>query len=132
MQGAHGVFDITSLVGLPPGFEGGFTAKRMIGSVTIAPGASNLVSEGTYAVMVVPRGMISQTMPHPAVDLMDYYYHKNYSIRKEVGGESEEYPFDIHTSRRVRGEDRTLAFVLDAVVNTILWSASFRLVLQRG
>ena len=130
--GSHGVFDVTDLTGLPPGMEGGFTIRRMIGSVTLGVGTANDNVEGTYAMLVGPRASMLASSPHPAVDLMDWYYHRNYSIREASSNESKtDIPFDIRTQRSVRGEDRTLLFVIDAVVNTILWNVSVRLLLSR-
>ncbi len=112
--------------------EGGFKVVRMLGDVSLSPGATAMGCEGTYAMIVGPRAAMLASSPHPAADLMDWYYHRNYTVQNAVANDQKTViPFDIRTSRNVRGEDRTLLFIIDAVVNTIIWTVSVRLLIEK-
>ena len=130
--GSHGVFDMTGLTDLPEGLAAGFTCVRMIGSVKLRPGAGNVDASGTYGIAVVTRDSAASGFPHPTTDFLDWYYLRHYAQRTaDVNADYVDHPFDIRTKRTVRGQDRTLLFVIDSVVETIIWSLSFRLLLQK-
>ena len=67
---------------------------------------------------------------------MDWWWLKPFAILGGIGQDLEvSVSFDIKTSRRVRGEDRTLFFVIENAstsVATIEFNFSFRLLLKRS
>ncbi len=112
---------------LPPGVAAGFKVIRMIGAVNLSPAAATPTS-GTYAMAVVSRDLVASGGFHPAVDLLDYYYLQHYNVSQQI---AIRVPFDIRTSRVIRGLDRTLAFVLDALIANINISVDFRLLIEK-
>ena len=70
------------------------------------------------------------------LDLYDYYLHQNFQfIQSATTDGSQQYRqrYDIRTARRVRGEDRSLDFVITnnaAAGTSLVWSASSRLLLK--
>ena len=108
---ASGVFDLLPLAGIPEGFGGGLTVVRMIGHLDVRSDQVNeLVYSAGIAVMTRDAFAAGAT-PDPVSDLVDWYWLDSRFIR-QTDIEVVSTPFDIRTARKVRGEDRTLAFVI--------------------
>jgi len=132
-SGAQAIFDLTPLAGLPPNYEGGFTIRRMIGGIGVAAQAANAGFTGTFGIAVVTRDAVAAgAVPEPAADLVDWYYHTvvfRQAIAADVKGDVQRL-FDIHTSRAIRGEGRTLVAVFDSASGAIQLNIFARLLLQ--
>ena len=120
---------MTGASSLPPGVAAGFKVVRMIGTVHL-DAVAGVRSSGTYGMSVVSRDLVASGGFHPAVDLLDYYYLKHYNVF-DAAGRVSDFPFDIRTSRLVRGLDRTLAFVIDVLIGNVTFSLDFRLLLEK-
>ena len=115
--GGQAIIDLTPLAGVPEGFGGGFTVRRMIGWFTGLAAAGNLTVTGALGIYVGDRDAFAAgAVADPLVDLMDWYYLNGYTRRADVAAERSAPPlgeFDIRSGRRIRGENRTLIAVLD-------------------
>ena len=124
---------MTPQVTIPDGYGGGFTVVRMFGDLVYrnVTGSQELQIAFGVAVMTVDA-LVAGAVPDPNTDLVDWYYHKRlYGFRANIEAVSN--PFEIRTARKIRGEDRTLGFVLDNIgANTLNFSFNFRLLLMRS
>ncbi len=74
-------------------------------------------------------------VPDPVSDLVDWYYLRHEAVRSNDLADIFTREFDIRTSRRIRGQDRTLIAVFDnpaASGVAVDVSISVRLLLQRS
>ena len=54
-------------------------------------------------------------MPDPITDLVDWYYQTSYWVNQETERSAEAIAkIDLRSARRIRGEDRTLAMVIES------------------
>jgi len=117
---------------LPGTFEAGLTIVRMILTVLIRSSTTNVVNFGAWGVLVNTAALVVDAI----IDLYDYYIHQNWTnvanvVNDSAGMWTREY--DIRTARRLRGENRTLDFVITnnaASGGTIFWTASARFLLK--
>ena len=106
------IFDMLDPLFLPAGYESGTTVQRMLGGVSIIQDVDGSEVFGAYGIAVMPRDMLAAAViPDPLADKLDWYINQSFYQNQETERHSVRYPFDIHTARRIRGEDRTLAFI---------------------
>ena len=109
--GGTTLFDLTPLSGLPPQYEGGFTVLRLIGNLSVRPAVSAQNIVWTHGILATTRQALALgAIPNPVTDLVDWYMHHGAYVESDAGGVAAvQFPFDIRTARKIRGEDRTLA-----------------------
>jgi len=108
----------------------------MIGHVDLLVTGIAEATVGLYGMTVVSLDSFNAgAVPDPSVDLVDWYYLDGFYL--DEGANSalrvNRFPFDIRTARKIRGEDRTLVFVLDnnsAAGFDVKFSVFTRLLLQ--
>jgi len=103
----NSVFDLTPIATIPGSAVGGFTIVRAIMTVTMRASVINLDAFGSFGVLVAPASAIA-ALPDAILDLADWYWHKNFFVRDTGGDSMVEYDIDLRSSRRVRGEARSL------------------------
>ena len=108
---ASGVFDLLPLAGIPEGFAGGLTVLRMIGHLDVRSDQTNELVYSAGIALMTRDAFAAGATPDPVTDLVDWYWLDSRFIRSSVL-ETVNTPFDIRTARKVRGEDRTLAFII--------------------
>ena len=123
--------DLTPQASIPGAVRGGFTCRRMLLTLNLRPVNTNVELQGSYGVTVAPLAGLA-ALPNPIVDLVDWYVqHSYYSFRTTAESYLEK-SFDIRTSRKVRGEDRSLFFTIRSTVTsggTMAYTISARLLL---
>ena len=130
------IFDLfpTSPGGLPAALQAGATVLRLILREKLTVGVINTEIFGASGITVLPRAGIA-TPPDPLVDLVDWYWQRHWSLRSATLGEEPvgEYTIDLRTARKIRGEDRTIAWILrnsSASGGSVTISQSVRMLLQ--
>jgi len=119
-------------VNLPGTFQAGFTAVRMILNVIIRSEVLNQANFGAYGVLV----NTALSTIDAILDLYDYYVHRNWHVLQVAPtdlAQAEREDYDIRTARRVRGEQRSLDFVITnnaASGGAIRWTVGARLLLK--
>jgi len=117
---------------MPGTFQAGLTVVRMILEVIVHTVTVNQNVFGAFGVMVNTAVSAIDAI----LDLYDYYLHQNFyttAVSPNALGASEVHRYDIRTARRVRGEQRTLDFVITnnaASVSSLNWSVSARMLLK--
>ena len=132
LSSGQAIFNLTPTANIPGGLRGSFTAMRLIGHVSMYQDTANVTCLGMFGVAVVTLdALVAGAVPDPSVDLVDWWYHDAWFF-DDNPIISHRFVFDIHTARKVRGEDRTLAFVIDnnSVATGIVFSVYTRLLLQ--
>ena len=134
--GVQGLFDMLPLTGVPDGYQGGQTVMRMLLKVWARPAAVGFDSYGALGVYAGPRdSLVIGAPPDPLTDLVDWYFHTSWYINQSTLMTELIVKEDIRSARKIRGEDRTLGFVIDpsgASGTAITWSVSARLLLSRS
>ena len=135
--GAIAAIDLLPTAQIPVGFEGGLTVIRMIAQVNETGLLTGNNFFGAHAVYLLTRAALTALgIASPIDDLVDWYYHKGYTsnaLGPQLTPETDQ--VDIRTARRIRGNDRTLAFVMEvngASQQSVSVSANFRLLLARS
>ena len=133
LAGVSSFADLLPINRVPDGYAGGLTVRRMLISFNVRGETVNAENTGSFGVSVVTRDAIAgAVLPDPAADLVDWYVQKNISWFADTLA-YRRWEFDIRTSRKVRGEDRTLVAMFDNGGSAVAtWTVEWRLLLQRG
>ena len=117
---------------VPPGLQRGLTIHRMLIDVGLLSASPNTENFGAYGVEVGSARSMPSSPDSPILDLTNWYLHKNWSVRQatldRIGN-----VFDIRTSRRIPGVDKTLWFIFEvnvATLNEFRFDINFRLLLS--
>ena len=133
--GGSAVFNMLPLGSLPPALQGGLTILRMIGSLSIVPQVANLNVQFAHGILVMTEvAATAGVVPDPIVDLVDWYYHQQRFVQQAFL-DTVYFPFDIRTSRRIRGQDRTLEHTIHNSASSgtgLEYSLSARLLCTRS
>jgi len=129
--GAQGFFDLTPLARLQTTYHAGFTCVRLIARLTMGPSGINQDITASIGVAVVSRDAVTAgVLPDPGAELADWYLEDDF-FDFNVDLTPKEHSYDIRSARMIRGEARTLVFVIDNTgVNTLRWSFRCRMVLM--
>ena len=90
---------------------------------------------GAFGISVVTRdALTAAAVPDPISDLVDWYWHKNFVGQRDAdaGSPYMYHDVDLRSGRAIRGEDRTMAFILDvnaASASGVTFSLGARLLL---
>ena len=133
--GAASTTDWTPKASIPEGYAGGFTVLRAIINLQFDAVTANQQISGNFGLCVVTRDAFAGgALPDPITDLVDWYLLRPFRLinpdRRVM-----ELNFDLHTSRRIRGEDRTLVSVTESdsgSASNLGFSFGFRLLLQQS
>ena len=125
-------------VNLPEGYLGGLTIRRMFARLSFRPFTANSDTFGQFGITLVTRDAIAAgaaSLPSPLADNVDWYLRDGFAYTQSALI-SEQQTYDIRTARRVRGEDRSMVFLLSvsAAAGSALsqFSLNFRLLIQRS
>ncbi len=117
---------------MPGTFEAGFTVVRMIIEVLLRSNALNQSNFGAYGVLLRTGAATIDAI----LDLYDYYLHQNWTNRANIPSDpaqSYRQRYDIRSARRVRGEQRSLDFIMTnnaASAGNVIWAVSARMLLK--
>ena len=112
---SQGALDLLPLGELPDGYGGGCTVRRLIGKVMFFGTIIDTDAYFTWGVTLLTRDALTAlALPDPISDLVDWYYHTvGYARENAFAGQTvTTIEYDIRTSRRIAGEDRTLAAIM--------------------
>ena len=129
LVGAQASADLMT-VGLPAGLVGGYTILRTIANVyMLITGASS--TDGTFALHTGQTAPGPLNQPSTLTAQVDWYWHQSWYLF-EVNVQKQ-FSVDLHTGRKIRGEDRTLWFTINNRAGvTVTFYAGFRFLLQRS
>ena len=125
--GGSAFFDLfpTGPGNLQSTFEAGFTCLRCIAEVDIQAVLSASSSHGAFGIAVVSRDALdSAAIPDAITGLQDWYWHRNFWLRGR-DDEMVREKIDLRTARKIRGSERTLAFVLNVAIGVASLEFSF-------
>ena len=137
--GAQAIFDLLPPGTIPVGVQAGVTILRMIGELQLTAQSADQDGFGAFGIALMSRDAVAASaVPDPIADLVDWYYHQNWFNNESRVGDFQEAGrtrFDIRTSRKVRGEDRTLAAVFEnnaASAQAVKFSVTTRMLLSKS
>ena len=113
--GGTGVLDLTPEAEIPSKLIGGFTCVRLIIRVRLEAALIDTTLFGALGVLATARGTLMD-LPNPIVDLVDWYWHDSFDLTTSNNDIPVQIPTndvrDIRTARKLRGEDRSLIFII--------------------
>jgi len=124
------------LAQLPPVLAGGVTVVRLILKVIAFADAANVNLFGSVGVAAITRDALAAAeVPDPVTDLVDWYYQGAYFMKNETEQLATTIvDVDLRTARKIRGEDRTLAFIFQSASGSggaVTMSPIVRMLLMR-